>query len=183
MEGLDDFIVANPDIDLETWKDTIMRKVDAKIDSLRTNINPRHTNPVLLQSDVQDYLEQLHKQFVVVPIDKASNNLAIICKRYYAEVLLKEIGRLGGVSETYVPANLTLDEILHDNFLNNEHFGLKVHSVSSTLPIMYWMPKMHKNPIGFRFIVASSNCSTKPISKAVSLIFNLIYNQTKGASG
>ena len=92
---------------------------------------------------------------------------------------MKEIGRLGGVSETYVPADLTLDEILHDNFLHNEHFGLKLHSVSFTLPIMYWMPKMHKNPVGFRFIVASSNCSTKPISKAVSAIFNLIYNQTE----
>ena len=45
--------------------------------------------------------------------------------------------------------------MLHDNFLHNEHFGLKVHSVSSTLPIMYWMPKMHKNPVGFRFIESS----------------------------
>ena len=55
LEGLDDFIVANPNLELETWKHTIMSKVDAKIDSLRTNINPRHTNPVLQQSDVQDF--------------------------------------------------------------------------------------------------------------------------------
>ena len=115
MEGLNDFIVTNPNLDLETWKDTVMNKVDAKIESLRSSMNLRRTNPVLQQSDVQEYLDQLHKQFVVVPIDKASNNLAIICKRFYAEVLLKEIGKLGGVSETYVPADSTLAELVHNN--------------------------------------------------------------------
>ena len=43
------------------------------------------------------------------------------------------------------------------------------------LPVMYWTPKMHKTPIGKRFIIASKKCSTK--KKAVSSIFKLIYNQ------
>ena len=54
----------------------------------------------------------LHKQFVVVPIDKASNNLATICKRYYVGVLLEEIGRLGGVRETYFPADLMVNAFM-----------------------------------------------------------------------
>ena len=33
----------------------------------------------------------LQKEFVLTPIDKASNNVLIICKRYYVEVVLKEI--------------------------------------------------------------------------------------------
>ena len=41
LEGLNDFIVTNPNLDLETWKDTIMDKVDAKIESLRSSINLR----------------------------------------------------------------------------------------------------------------------------------------------
>ena len=36
---------------------------------------------------------------------------------------------------------------------------------------------MHKTPIGKRFIFAFKKCSTKKISKAVSSIFKLIYNQ------
>ena len=36
---------------------------------------------------------------------------------------------------------------------------------------------MHKKPIGARFIVASKVCSTKPISKVVSGVFQMIYNQ------
>ena len=44
---------------------------------------------------------------------------------------------------------------------------------------MYWMPKMHKNPIGHRFIVASKHSSTKPLSKCISKAFKLIYKQTE----
>ena len=39
------------------------------------------------------------------------------------------------------------------------------------------MPKLHKNPVGSPFIIASKNCSTKSFSKAVSNVFKLIYFQ------
>ena len=29
----------------------------------------------------------------------------------------------------------------------------------------YWLPKLHKNPYGHRFIAAASACTTKPLSK------------------
>ena len=44
---------------------------------------------------------------------------------------------------------------------------------------MYWTPKMHKTPSGNRFIIASKHCSTKPLSKAVSGAFKLIFNQVE----
>ena len=44
---------------------------------------------VLGQADVIDAMETLHKDFVLVPIDKASNNVAIICKKFYVQVILK----------------------------------------------------------------------------------------------
>ena len=39
---------------------------------------------------------------------------------------------------------------------------------------MYWIPKLHKNPVGSWFIIVSKNCSTKPLSKAV--IYSQIEN-------
>ena len=42
---------------------------------------------------------------------------------------------------------------------------------------MYWIPKLHKNSVGFRFIKASKTCSTKPFSKVNSNKFKLIYCQ------
>ena len=35
------------------------------------------------------------------PIDKAANNIAFICKKYYVQVLLKELGLLNTRSNTY----------------------------------------------------------------------------------
>ncbi len=32
------------------------------------------------------------KQFVMVPADKASNNIIIVCKKYYIQSLIDELG-------------------------------------------------------------------------------------------
>ena len=82
---------------------------------------------------------------------------------------------MDGISETYVSSDKSVNEILHNDFLHNDRYGLKVGAVNSTLPSMYWMPKMHKSPSGKRFIVASSQCGTKLLSKAVTKVFNLIF--------
>ena len=34
----------------------------------------------------QNYLEYFQKHFVLVPTDKASNNVLIVCKEYYLDV-------------------------------------------------------------------------------------------------
>ena len=41
---------------------------------------------------------------------------------------------------------------------------------------MYWIHKMHKNPTAACFIIASKICSTKQISKYVSIVFNSFTN-------
>ena len=47
------------------------------------------------------------------------------------------------------------------------------------LPVMHWIPKMHKNPVTFRFIITSPVCGIKPLSKDVILIFKLFYEKVK----
>ena len=34
----------------------------------------------------------------------------------------------------------------------------------SKLPYLYWLPKFHKEVVGFRFITSGSSCSIKPLS-------------------
>ena len=41
---------------------------------------------------------------------------------------------------------------------------------------MYWLPKIHKTPVGARFIVASYYCSTNPLSDTISKNFKIIFN-------
>ena len=46
-------------------------------------------------------LESLHNRPVVVPIDKATGNIALICKQFYTSVIAKEV-RLGLNNRTYI---------------------------------------------------------------------------------
>ena len=115
----------------------------------------------------------------MTPIDKSSSNVAVICKRYYVEVVLKEIGILGDGSETYEKASRSKDEIIDDNRVYSERLGYTLSDKELDLPTMYWIPKMHKNPTKHRFIVASKSCSTKQLSTAVSNTFKLIHRQTE----
>jgi len=160
-----------------SWQNKILEKVDAKIISLVRKIKPQKTNPILKQTEVLEYLAELHKKYVLVPIDKAANNVAIICKKYYVDVILNEIDSITSQTDTYSPSHKSKDEIMFDNIEYSKRLGLKVDEKDLELPIMYWTPKMHKTPSSCRFIIASRHCSTKPLSKSISSVFKLIFNQ------
>ena len=86
------------------------------------------------------------------PIDKAANNTAFICKKYYVQVLLKEFGLLNTTSSTYQQVNDTVHSILQQqNNIIHSIFGLKNNDgEANCLLHIYWLPKMHKIPSGAR---------------------------------
>ena len=114
--------------------------------------------------DVVHELSCLHENFVIVPVDKASNNYKFVCKRHYIDILIEELGlhSLPG-NPTY---NLTASasEVLDSHKSVLTSFGIQANSEELDLPYIYWIPEMHKNPYKHRFIAGSSKCSTKPLS-------------------
>ena len=56
---------------------------------------------------------------------------------------------------------------------------IKVAEDMKRLPGFYWMPKLHKNPYGHRFIAASASCTTKPLSKLLTHCLQLILKHYK----
>ena len=58
----------------------VLEKVKQKIDILKRKRRSFKTKQVLQDADVKAHLEELHNRFVIVPIDKAANNFAFICK-------------------------------------------------------------------------------------------------------
>ena len=165
--------------DFSSWKQKIVELVDKRLKILKSKRVPSATKPSLQDEDVQTALKDLHEKFVVVPIDKASNNVAIICKRFYIQKLLDEVGVPGDNSPTYKLSNKNSADIINNNISICDKFGLTLEERFQTLPFMYWMPKMHYSPPRARFIVASSACSTKPLSKVASLIYKKIFNQVQ----
>ena len=161
----------------DNWISVVKHKITDKVRHLKSTITPQQTKPVLQDDNVIRYLADFHKKFVIVPIDKAANNIAIICKRFYVIRLLKEVGALGNPDPTYQISNENPIDIINNNMELCERYDLTLQEHQKTLPIMYWTPKMHYTPSRARFIVSSSKCSTKPLSRVVSNTFKLIFNQ------
>ena len=40
--------------------------------------------------DVKNFLDNINKDFAVVPIDAATGNIALVCKRFYASLITRE---------------------------------------------------------------------------------------------
>ena len=66
-------------------------QIEERISKLRRNFR-QPTGKVLQNADVKACLSDLHSKYVFAPADKAPNNIIMICKRYYIETLIKELG-------------------------------------------------------------------------------------------
>ncbi len=118
-----------------------------------------------------------------VQTDKAGN-IAIICKKFYVEILMKELGLFQAgdqkkKSPTYILAAKHPDDIIsrHQKYMMA---NLKLIDMPESLPFLYWIPKMHKKPYSKqRFIAASAFCSTKPLSAVLTKCFALIERQKR----
>ena len=91
--NIERLVSTNPKITTEEfpeWKKKIIQEVENKIISSKHRIKVRKTSSVLKQDSVIEYLHELHEKYVLVPIDKAANNIAIICKKYPVTGILNE---------------------------------------------------------------------------------------------
>ena len=70
---------------------------------------------MLKQDAVIEYLNELHKTYVLYSTDKAANNIAISRKKYCVTVILKDIGILHTGNETYEKINQNQEEIIQNN--------------------------------------------------------------------
>ena len=171
----------------ENWKHTVLSKIDSKITYFSTRVNGREVHKVLDNDNVKKELKALHKCFVLVPIDKASNNIAFVCKQHYASVIRAELGYPGRSmrsgtcsSPTYsLCIDVDPDELIENQVSELDRYGLEVEEEMKSLPRMYWSPKLHKDPIGSRFIIASKQSSLKPLLKDLTCIFKLFQKQVE----
>ena len=106
---------------------------------------------------------------------QSCKKIAFICKIYYISKLLAEINLSNSKSTTYSKATHSIEEIIQPNIRSCKKFDLNITQLDKLLPIMYWLPKIHKTLVGVRFIVASYYCSTNPLSDKISkMIFNTV---------
>ena len=74
---------------LPDWVRTIRSLVQGRIRKLKNCVNSRPKS-VFKDQEAVKCLFSLHDKYVIVPADKASNNIVFVCKSYNYECLIKE---------------------------------------------------------------------------------------------
>jgi hypothetical protein len=74
---------------LPDWVRTIRSLVQGRIRKLKNCVNSRPKS-VFKDQEAVKCLSSLHDKYVIVPVDKASNNIVFVCKSYNYECLIKE---------------------------------------------------------------------------------------------
>ena len=151
--------------------------MEERISNLKQNFK-KATGKVLQNVDVKVCLADLQNKYVFVLADKAQNNIIIICKRYYIETLIKELG-LDNCStptgnSTYTSCQMSSEDIVntHDAFMKS--LGIELSDDDKRLPYIYWTPKLHKYPVKHCFIAGSSKCTTKQLSSLLTKILRVV---------
>ena len=162
---------------LNEWEGTVLSLLKKRIDKLKGKYGHRVKVKQILRDRVHlQYLKDFQDRYVLVPADKAGNNVIIICKTYYTEVICKELATKQGKPQTYHECSLSSSDIIqkHLDFMKAER--LQVPLSMHQLPSFYWLPKLHKDPYGNRFIAASNACTTKPLSQLLTACLTSVLN-------
>ena len=100
---------------LSEWIKSIRKLLKSRINHLAGKMRTIYPS-VFKKPEVVNELHRLHENFVLVPADKASNNIVFVCKSHYYTCLLNELGFTStSGNPTYTPSNLTKDEILQNH--------------------------------------------------------------------
>ena len=105
-EAIDNFIITISEANkipanvFYGWKKIIQTNVKSMLEPYNDHLTKKVFNNTI---NMQDIIE-IHKRFVITPVDKASNNIGIICKFFYLEKKSEEVDNSGNFE------HISLDE-------------------------------------------------------------------------
>ena len=116
-----------------------MFEIDKVLKSLPSTFDPSF---IMDRPEVRQYINYLHDRFVIVPVDKASNNFGIVCKSFYLDVIKNELGIYddGNIigNTVYKPIYQKVNDIhtFHEVKLSST-FGMKLLDINHYIPLLY----------------------------------------------
>ena len=128
---------------LSSWKEMVKGKIEQRISKLKQNFK-QPTGKVLQNVDIKACASDIHNKYVYVPADKALNIIIIICKRYYIETLIEELGlyncSIQTGNSTYTSCQMSSEDIVntHDTLMKSP--GIELSDNEKRLPYLYWTP-------------------------------------------
>ena len=102
-------------------------------------------------------IKKNHRKYVLVPADKAANNVVVVCRLRYINTLKQELNGTKAYEETSTDQKSVVNSHLNELPLK---FSVGVKESQDKLPTMYWLPKLHTRPYKARFIANYSSSTT-----------------------
>ena len=149
---------------MKECKLSIFNIVDKRIKFYSQNTNLLPPKPKSFFRHLKQGIQEFHRKYVLVPADKAANNV-VVCRLHYINTLKQELNGTKAYEETSVDEKSVVYS--HSNEIPNK-FAVYVKERQDRLPTMYWLPKFHIRPYKARFIANSSSRTTTEISKLLS---------------
>ena len=139
-----------PRVVLEEWVTTVLSKVRAKIESLSRKGSACVAKSIFAYREMHQSLKDLHERYVVSTADKAGNN--VVCKKFYHERILSELGACPGRNETkgtstYKACLMSVENIIKSHVDFCKRYGIDLATAQRSLPYFHWLPKLHKKAV------------------------------------
>ncbi|KAK3283694.1 hypothetical protein CYMTET_8621 [Cymbomonas tetramitiformis] len=120
-------------------------------------------------------LREVQRDFVITTVDKAAGNFCFVCKKHYMQKCLDELRH--GVA--YEATERSADDI------NAEGTALcRAHSITPQrgprIPHFHIRVKLHKSPVGYRFVAGANRATLTPVSKWLSVAFRALTADAEG---
>ena len=167
------------------WKKRILEILNNRMNFFKVNY-PNMFNPsksIFKKNQIKNSLKRVQDKYIICRVDKAANNYAFICKKFYVKTILNELGydensfqSIG--NDTYQPCNENEEFYIRQmcDCISNE-FDITIENEDKRLARFFWNPKLHKNPYKSRFIAGARHCVTKSLNVIVNSSLKLLKNQ------
>lgn len=164
------------DPDLGAWHSEVIQKVRREANRM-THIRHRWTTKREIEPEL-DAIATLHEKFVVVPADKAAQNLVVVCKDQYIFRCLEELGYFPGTENSTYKILKGQDPVAVLLPLVGQAFALTGVVVGTPgnprAPSWYWLPKLHKPVVGARFISPACGSWSTDLAKVLHCALDLV---------
>ena len=158
---------------LRDWRNGFEKIFNDKLMACSVRCNYRL--PTLSNINSKNELARLKDNYIITVVDKASNNFAFTCKKFYFLRLATELGmdNVSPGNDTYIHISRSEDEVVTDIKQDISRFRIVPGNSESKLALLYQTPKFHKSPPKIRYIAGNVKTVTSQLDRAVALILKM----------
>ena len=131
---------------LKEWKINIFKIIDTRISFYSRHTHLLPPQPKSSFRYLKRGIQEFHRRnYVLVPADKAANNVVVVWRLYYINTLKHEPVD----TKAYKLQSSSSERVIVDGHSCHTalHFGVKAKENQDNVPTLYLLPKLHKKPI------------------------------------